>query len=128
MPSVALLRVTNAMRRGPAVLEPVSSVGSAAAAQVATPRKRGQQVRLPLTRGVHTGSSYDPASRRSEGGRHAVEWMATFPWNRWQKPSGLGGNIPMDCVATFPWTGWQKSVEYAARGKPTPGCWLRGWG
>ena len=39
--------------------------------------------------------------------------MATFPWNRWQKSSGLGGNIPMDYVATFPWTGWQKSVEYA---------------
>ena len=39
--------------------------------------------------------------------------MATFPWNRWQKSSGLGGNIPMDYVATFRWTGWQKSVEYA---------------
>src|SRR6266705_6695081 len=99
MPSVALLRVTNAMRRCPAVLEPVSSVGSAAAAQVATPRKSVQQVRPPLTRGVNPGSSYDPASLRSEGGSHAVEWMATFPWTGWQHSHGLRGNIPVDWVA-----------------------------
>jgi hypothetical protein len=37
---------------------------------------RVQQVRSPLTRGGHTGYSYDPASLRAEG-----------------------RNIPMDCVA-----------------------------
>src|SRR6266446_1343369 len=104
MPSVALLRVTNAMRRCPAVLEPVSSVESAAAAQVATPRKNVQQVRPPLARGVNPGSSYDPASLRTEGGSHDVEG-----------------------VATFPWTGRQKSVEYAAGSsdsdKPRLGAW-----
>jgi hypothetical protein len=45
----------------------------------------------PLTRGVHTGYSYHPASLRSEGGN--------IPWTRWQKSSGLGGNIPLDWVA-----------------------------
>src|SRR5712691_1570993 len=113
MPSVALLRVTNTMRPCPMVFASVSSVRSASAARVATPQKSGQQRRPPLTKGVNPGSSYDPASRRSEGGRHAGDWMATFLWTGWQKSSGLGGNIPMDYVATFPWTGWQKSVEYA---------------
>src|SRR5712691_5406806 len=94
MPSVALLRVTNTMRPCPMVFASVSSVRSASAARVATPRKSGQQRRPPLTKGVNTGSSYDPASRRSEGGRHAVDWMATFLWTGWQHSSGLGGRNP----------------------------------
>jgi hypothetical protein len=113
MPRIALLQGTNAMRRCPMVLASVSSVRSASAARVATPRKSGQQMRPPLTKGVNPGYSYDPASLCSEGASHAVDWMATFPWTGWQKSSGLDGNIPVDYVATFPWTGWQKSVEYA---------------
>jgi hypothetical protein len=114
MPRIALLQGTNAMRRCPMVLASVSSVRSASAARVATPRKSGQQMRPPLTKGVNPGYSYDPASLCSEGASHAVDWMATFPWTGWQKSSGLDGNIPVDYVATFPWTGWQKSVEYAS--------------
>jgi len=79
---------------------------SASAAQGATLGNTGQQVRSPLTKGVHTGYSYALASLRSEGGNNPVDWVATILWTGWQYSHGLPGNIPVDWVA-------EKSVEYA---------------
>ena len=87
------------MRGGSAVLAPRSSRVSVSAAQGATPRKSVPQMRRPLTRGVNPGSSYDPASLRSEGGNIPMDWVAEILWTAWQHSHGLRGNIPVDWVA-----------------------------
>jgi hypothetical protein len=56
-------------------------------------------MRSPLTRGVHPGYSYAPASLRSEGGKIPVDWVAEILWTGWQPSHGLHGNLPVDWVA-----------------------------
>ena len=90
------------MRRCLAGLEPISSLVSASAAQVATSRHRVQQVRPPLTRGVHhrliirssVATLRGWQHSRGLDGRNPLDWVATFPWIAWQHSHGLGGRNP----------------------------------
>src|SRR2546422_8438854 len=60
---------------------------------------------------AHDTDGLCPASHvaPSEGGKFAVESVASLPWNARQLCYGISGKFCVESVATFVWNGWQLS-------------------